>query len=70
MSKTHQPNRLTHSLYVVQGEGDNALWTEIGALWAHQDGKGFNVSLQALPIISAEHRVVIRARKAKEEAGR
>ena len=67
------PNkRPSHAAYMVEGEGDNATWTEIGALWAHEDGQGFNLSLKALPVSG---RIVIRQRKAKdtqakESAGR
>ena len=38
--------------------GDKSFWTEIGAAWAHQDGKGFNVKLDYLPLNGAE--IVIR----------
>jgi hypothetical protein len=68
MSKTNQPNRPSHHLYVVQGDGDTAIWTEIGALWAHQDGKGFNLDLRALPITGDKVRTVIRARKEASKA--
>ena len=51
---------------MVDGEGDNAFWTKVGAAWPHEDGKGFNISLTCLPI---DGRLVIREAKA-EEAGR
>jgi hypothetical protein len=71
MNKATQPNRPSHHLYVVQGEGDSAIWTEIGALWRHADGNGFNLDLRALPITGEKVRTVIRARKEKSttEAG-
>ena len=34
---------------MVEGEKDNAVWTEIGALWKHAQGDGFNLNLKALP---------------------
>lgn len=34
--------------------GDKSHWTEIGAAWAHQDGKGFSVKLEFLPVAGAE----------------
>lgn len=64
MNKKTQPNRPSHTAYVVDGEGDNTNWTEIGALWVHEDGKGFNLNLKALPL---DGRIVIRARKPKTE---
>ena len=41
-----------------------AAGTEIGAAWAHQDGKGFNVKLDYLPLNGAE--IVIREPKTKD----
>lgn len=60
---TQMKTRPTHIAYMVEGEGDKALWTEIGALWAHEDGQGFNLTLKALPV---NGRLVIRKRKAKD----
>jgi hypothetical protein len=68
VSKTNQTNRPSHHLYVVQGDGENAIWTEIGALWRHADGNGFNLDLRALPITGDKVRTVIRARKEKPKA--
>ena len=61
MTKTTS-KRPAYTAYAVDGDGDKANWTEIGALWAHEDGKGFNLNLKALP---ASGRVVIRRRKEK-----
>ena len=33
-------NRPSHVVSIVEGEGDNTTWTEIGAMWTHKDGKG------------------------------
>lgn len=56
-------NRLpTHNAYVIEGEGENAFWTKIGAAWQHQDGDGFNIAFSAVPL---NGRVVLRARKEK-----
>ena len=69
MTKPAPSKKPSHTAYVVDGEGDSATWTEIGALWPHEDGKGFNLNLKALPLGG---RVVIRQRKArdtKESAG-
>jgi hypothetical protein len=73
MTDTRKPNRPSHTLWMVEGEGDKADWTEIGALWKHSKGDGFNLSLRAIPM-AKDARLVILARKAKEqpaeEAGR
>lgn len=62
----------THKVYVVEGEGDEAFWTRVGSAWAHKDGKGFNVTLSALP---TNGRLVLRVpneddAKEEERAGR
>ncbi len=59
---TNQNKRPTHSPTWWR-RGENAIWTEIGALWAHEDGQGFNLSLKAIPVSG---RIVIRQRKAKD----
>ncbi|AMY00717.1 hypothetical protein AB0V79_27065 [Mesorhizobium ciceri] len=66
MTKTTTTKRPTHTVFVVEGEGDKTTWTEIGALWSHDDRKGFNLNLKALPLSG---RLVIRERKAKESVG-
>jgi hypothetical protein len=58
MIKTETSKRPTHRVYAVTKNGDKSFWTEIGAAWSHQDGKGFNVKLDYLPLNGAE--VVIR----------
>ncbi len=64
MTKTTS-KRPSHTAFLVEGEGDNATWTELGAIWGHEDGKGFNLSLKAIPVSG---RLVIRERKAKTDA--
>ena len=54
----------THRLYAVKGEGKEAHWTEIGAAWENQDGKGFSLALEALPIGG---RLVMRLIEAAQE---
>lgn len=36
--------------YAVTGEGKQAYWTRIGSAWPHQNGEGFNIDLNALPV--------------------
>ncbi len=54
---TETPRRPTHIAFMVEGEGKGAKWTEIGAQWAHEDGKGFNLTLKVVPL---NGRIVIR----------
>ncbi len=56
----NQSKKPSHEAFVVTGEGENAFWTKIGAVWPHEDGKGFNVDLIAHPV---NGRLVIRTRK-------
>lgn len=55
----------THEAFHVAGEGDNAFWTKIGAAWEHQDGCGYNIQLELMPISS--NRIVLRKFTPKEE---
>ncbi len=57
-------NRPSHIAWLVEGEGDNAKWTEIGTLWPHKKGNGFNLDLKALPLTG---RLVIMQRRDKSE---
>lgn len=57
-------NQCPHGVSVVDGEGDNAFWTKIGAAWEHKDGKGFNILLTAMPL---NGRLVIRQPKPVED---
>jgi hypothetical protein len=51
--------RPTHRVYAVtKGKDEKRFWKEIGAAWANQDGKGFNVKLDYLPLNGAE--IVVR----------
>ncbi len=49
---------------VVKREGADDFWLPIGAAFPHQDGEGFNLVLQALPI---DGRVVLRTPKEEGE---
>ena len=41
---------------------DDAFWTKIGAVFAHKDGKGYDVALDCLPL---DGRISIREPKEK-----
>ncbi len=49
---------------VVKREGADDYWLNIGAAFMHQDGDGYNIVLQALPI---NGKIVLRLPKAQEE---
>jgi hypothetical protein len=57
--------RPTHRLFAVtKGRSNKKFWQPIGALWAHNDGKGFSLKLDYLPLNGAE----IAAREIGDQA--
>ena len=49
----------SHNVFTVEERGDDEdpHWLKIGAAWRHKDGKGFNITLSALP---PDARLVLR----------
>lgn len=66
-NKDTQPTFRVYS--VIPREGKDDYWLNLGLAFPHQDGKGFNVMLQAFPI---NPKLVLREVTADEEqeAGR
>ena len=60
---TQTKNYPTHRIYAVSGNGENANWTPIGATWPNKDGKGYTLSLDAVPLTG---RIVMREVQPKE----
>jgi len=58
MTKETKNARPTHRVFAVTKSGEKKFWQPIGALWAHQDGQGFNQRLDYLPLNGAE--IVVR----------
>jgi hypothetical protein len=60
--------RPTHTAYSVREYEKNGMpettWTGCGVAWAHRDGDGFDLVLEAFPVSG---RVVIRKNKPKRE---
>ncbi len=41
----------THIAYTVRDlDNDRSFWTRIGSAWAHADGNGFNIQVDAVPL--------------------
>lgn len=56
----------SHIAYHVRDrEGGKGFWTRIGSVWAHQDGKGFNVQLDGL--VPLDGRITIRVATEKKD---
>lgn len=47
-SATQPPRRPTNRLWLVQGEGESARWTEVCGLWPTKDGKGLYASMRTI----------------------
>ena len=55
----------SYTAYTVsEREGKDDFWIAIGAAFMHQDGDGFNLVLQALPI---DGKIVLRLPKTQDE---
>jgi len=58
-------NRPSHRVYAVRERvDDDAFWTRIGSAFPHQDGKGFNIVFDAVPV---DGRAVLRELKDEDE---
>ena len=55
-----QPSHRAYS--VIHREGQDDFWLNLGLAFPHQDGKGFNIILQALPLHGAG-KLVLRERE-------
>jgi len=66
MSNETNKTRPTHRAYSVSKDAEGkAVWTEIGAAWAHKDGKGFNLKFGRVPAEGST--VVIRSAESKKK---
>jgi hypothetical protein len=58
MADKDQPQQETHYAYsVIKREGKSDYWMNIGIVFPHKDGKGFNIMLQAIPF---DQKIVLR----------
>ena len=61
---TQRPNYKCYT--VIEREGAEPFWLPIGAAFMHQDGDGYNIVLQALPI---DGKIVLRLPKDEAPEG-
>lgn len=62
---THEDTtKPTYLAYHVVDTGDKSRWNQIGAYFAHRDGKGGTLVLNSLPI-AFDGRIVLRTPKAE-----
>ena len=51
MAEKNEPRQPTHRAYsVIRREGQDDFWLNLGLVFPHKDGKGFNIMLQAFPL--------------------
>lgn len=67
MAEKEQPRQPTHRAYsVIRREGQDDFWLNLGLVFPHKDGAGFNIMLQAFPL---DGKIVCREITAEDEAG-
>jgi hypothetical protein len=55
----------SHIVYQVRDrEGQKGFWTRIGSAWAHADGKGFSIQIEAVPL---DGRITLRVPSDKKD---
>jgi hypothetical protein len=60
--KTEKKAPTLAAYHVREGKnGGKSFWTRIGAAWQHEDGEGFNVQIEVMPL---DGKIVLRAPKA------
>ena len=61
-----EPRKETHRAYsVIKREGRDDYWLDLGLVFPHKDGRGFNILLQAFPL---DGKIVCREITEGEEA--
>ena len=58
-SATNKPFMLGYTVTPI-GDGQKSVWSKIAAAWAHKDGEGYEVRMDALPV---DGRLVLRTVK-------
>ncbi len=61
--QTRQPSHRAYS--VIRREGQDDYWLNIGLVFPHKDGTGFNIMLQALPL---DGKIVCREVTSEDQA--
>jgi hypothetical protein len=50
MENGKKPALIAYSVKDARDAAQKAIWTRIGAAWAHENGPGYSIRLDALPI--------------------
>jgi hypothetical protein len=62
-SKAKATNKPSHIAYQVRDGKNESYWDRLGVAWQHEDGKGFNLQLHAVPL---DGRIVLRLDKKQD----
>lgn len=62
--KPEKSERPAYDAFAIDGDGRDAFWMKVGGAWWHEDRKGLNVQISALPV---NGRLVLREPKEREE---
>ena len=66
MAEKSEPRQPTHRAYsVIRREGQDDFWLNLGLVFPHKDGGGFNIMLQAFPL---DGKIVCREITAEDKA--
>jgi hypothetical protein len=66
MAEKSEQRQPTHRAYsVIRREGQDDFWLNLGLVFPHKDGSGFNIMLQAVPL---DGKIVCREITAEDEA--
>ena len=64
-SSNRSPAYIAYAVREPKAEGQKAIWTRLGAAWRHDDGKGFNLTLEAQPV---DGRITLRVYEPKTDS--
>lgn len=63
--KTQAGKAPSHTAYQVRdGKSGKSYWTRIGSAWSHNDGSGFNIQIDAVPL---DGRITLRIATEKKD---
>ena len=63
-SSGKSPSHYVYHVRDINGQQQKSFWTRIGAAWAHNDGNGFNLQVECVPL---DGRLTIRIATDKQE---
>lgn len=63
-SKGNAPSHIVYHVEEREGDNSKGIWTQIGAMWPHNDGKGFSMKLKLQPL---DGKLTIRVNEPKTE---